>query len=1323
MKRRLTAVVLTALNVEMAAVLKRLSSTNTKKVRGGTRYVVGTLEGKYIDWTIAVAEIGEGNIGAAVEATIAIREFGPDVILFVGIAGGLKTEIPHGSVVVADRVYHYQTGKSGATLLGRPVVLPTWHSLAQLVRELIRSEWTANDPRPLVVLKPIAAGERVISSVDSDDYRLIQERFNDAAAVDMESAGFYTAAERNNRLPAVVVRGISDMVLDKTAERDAEWQPRASENAAAFATALLQAVGPDDLALAAEATSYVAPQTELLARLPPNVVESLSVALDSDTPHAEHVLGTLTAGAPAEVTVSRLLDFYSVNATTVSQPLWVALGEFAAAHQLNRDAAVAFNAAGVMATEGGAAWFARAALAYAAGAAPGDADAELSKARQEFATLDQTTQTLVSVIEAAIANDAEAIVSAASDQQYDSPLIDLILMQALGSTGDLDAAIELGRRNLERANVQATGAGVAHVMGTLLLHRSESQGGAGSDVRDLLEAQELGLRVRDIRRPWGGPSADGVDLAAVAALKLGDYQTVLAYGLPAPAGDATEEEAADPRLINLTANAAIALRRFNLARDLIARIDSEPDRVLATIDCDIAEGTVNQTTTTRLLELLAQPSLTSQDETTQFRLYLQVADLGLPLPDLSGLKDRESAEIITAKAELKSGAPDAAIPRLRRLVSPRGRAFLVNALVDLGRTDEAINVLRDSADRFGDSSYRYRAALLLGSVGRLHEARNEAQAALAVTRSGSRLAGKLRAVLVEANLRLRNWAEVVNQARAALDEGLDTADTRWALIWAQFSLRNLADARTAFRESRLKPRDEDDAILITQLLRTGPEEEGAVLELLDLADEYSGSEQVTAAVVMSVMEVARQLQLPESVRERLTSLSNAFFETWPNSHILYRIDASDINNLIDFIRKTLEPSTTQLQSIATRVELGQLPYGMLAAAAGRSVAEALVKVAAGSISSGEVDAAVRSQEDQIALAAANQNVVADTSAMIGVARTGIDPSTVASFFAAVSTTTATLDDAFIASDALRLRSTSTMGWDPRQGRPTLTEVDPAVADTWARDAEQLVDRIKLTNIRAPSDTERDPRLTANVVLDPVKLAKELGLPVWSDERTIRILARNEGVPAFGTMSVLDAMRSAQLITEDQLTAAALSFARNGYVDFGTDPTVFVELAEEESWRGILGGRLLSRPSAWLDAPVALRAFQLAVSKAMQTDPSAIAQWAFSAAMGAARSSAGRTNRCGVIPIIALSGLASTGLAPEAFKHILLGVRAAAEQLNCNDPLDGAANMLAEALRQNVPESGTGQNESIAAQNFVRAIQDLEPADRGRAFAIFLRGKQ
>ena len=88
---------------------------------------------------------------------------------------------------------------------------------------------------------PSPPGEVVHDSTTSDQAQVIHEHYNDAIAVEMESARVAQAAHLNQSLPVIVVRGISDRADGtKTITDGLDWQPKAAANAAAFAVALAQ---------------------------------------------------------------------------------------------------------------------------------------------------------------------------------------------------------------------------------------------------------------------------------------------------------------------------------------------------------------------------------------------------------------------------------------------------------------------------------------------------------------------------------------------------------------------------------------------------------------------------------------------------------------------------------------------------------------------------------------------------------------------------------------------------------------------------------------------------------------------------------------------------------------------------------------------------------------------------------------------------------------------------------------------------------------------------------------------------------------------------
>src|SRR5258708_21049435 len=103
------AVILTALPVEYEAVRAHLKSLQ-EEVHKGTVYERGSFIAGEWQWEIGIVQIGPGNSTAAFEVERAIAYFAPDIVLFVGAAGGLKDVAP-GDAVVATKTYGDEPGK------------------------------------------------------------------------------------------------------------------------------------------------------------------------------------------------------------------------------------------------------------------------------------------------------------------------------------------------------------------------------------------------------------------------------------------------------------------------------------------------------------------------------------------------------------------------------------------------------------------------------------------------------------------------------------------------------------------------------------------------------------------------------------------------------------------------------------------------------------------------------------------------------------------------------------------------------------------------------------------------------------------------------------------------------------------------------------------------------------------------------------------------------------------------------------------------------------------------------------------------------------
>ncbi len=253
MKKR-CVVILTALPLEYMAVRAYLEDIREEVHPQGTVYERGAFSSFQQVWDVVIGEIGMGGLNAAFEAERAIHHFEPDVVLFVGVAGGLK-DVQRGDVVAATRVYGYEPGKVEATgFRPRPSIGSSSYRMEQRARaEARRDDWLKRlkspltDSMPKSYVGPIVAGEKVIASTSSEIGQLLRENYSDALAVEMEGHGFLQATHANSRVESLIIRGISDLIDDKH-QADAEnGQQMAAQHASAFAFEILAKLDPQIL--------------------------------------------------------------------------------------------------------------------------------------------------------------------------------------------------------------------------------------------------------------------------------------------------------------------------------------------------------------------------------------------------------------------------------------------------------------------------------------------------------------------------------------------------------------------------------------------------------------------------------------------------------------------------------------------------------------------------------------------------------------------------------------------------------------------------------------------------------------------------------------------------------------------------------------------------------------------------------------------------------------------------------------------------------------------------------------------------------------------
>jgi nucleoside phosphorylase len=250
--------IVTALPEERDALLALLEPVQKIWQEGSPTYYRAEIpayaqDGKY---HVAVTMLNDmGNVEAAQHTTQAIHDLGPDYVLVVGIAGGVRGKVRLGDVIVARQVIYYEQAKlTPAGLDARPSAYPadptlldraqnymdlSWRDLIRASRPAKRGRKASQQEQSDTVFGVIATGEKVIA--DADVIAQLKRIHSKLVGVEMEAFGVAVAAANNRDRPRfMAIRGACDYA-DNT--KDDRWHRYAAESAAAFTIGFLRS-GP-----------------------------------------------------------------------------------------------------------------------------------------------------------------------------------------------------------------------------------------------------------------------------------------------------------------------------------------------------------------------------------------------------------------------------------------------------------------------------------------------------------------------------------------------------------------------------------------------------------------------------------------------------------------------------------------------------------------------------------------------------------------------------------------------------------------------------------------------------------------------------------------------------------------------------------------------------------------------------------------------------------------------------------------------------------------------------------------------------------------------
>lgn len=214
-----------------------------------TDYYVGKLTINGQNHEVIIGRTDQTNVNAGIETERAIEYIKPDYIFFLGVAGGLK-DVHIGDVVIGKDVYGFERGKAtDAGFLVRPNFGFSSYDMERIALVFANSDsWrdtmtTISHEKfntPIKIFSgTIAAGEKVDASEKSNLHQFLKLNCSHALAIEMEGLGFLEVCRHHPEIKSLLIRGISDLVENKSTADLSGSQNFASLNAAKFVLGLI----------------------------------------------------------------------------------------------------------------------------------------------------------------------------------------------------------------------------------------------------------------------------------------------------------------------------------------------------------------------------------------------------------------------------------------------------------------------------------------------------------------------------------------------------------------------------------------------------------------------------------------------------------------------------------------------------------------------------------------------------------------------------------------------------------------------------------------------------------------------------------------------------------------------------------------------------------------------------------------------------------------------------------------------------------------------------------------------------------------------------
>ncbi|MFE7140654.1 tetratricopeptide repeat protein [Streptomyces sp. NPDC057644] len=841
---------------------------------------------------------------------------------------------------------------------------------------------------------------------------------------------------------------------------------------------------------------------------------------------------------------------------------------------------------------------------------------------------------------------------------------------------------------------------------------------------DAQEALAVAVRVRNARREWFGDSAAAVVFAMRAALLSQDLATAWALSQPAPEGEANEQEAGDPRVVEESALFAALTGREQRARELLSIVTSPFVRaqVLAVIE----ERRAGSSEDAQVAEAWLRAWDAAEPGPQQLVAAMGVVESGGNLPELSHLKGDYPEAVADlerfAHAVRGTAGGDLSILRANANQNPTVAVKLAQQYQQLGDFEMAAATLRETATHLRDAQLMTLAARGYQRARNYEKAKECAESALRIAGEGWAAQGAMYELLVETESAAGNWDEATEAAIALLRLDPHNLDARWALVKCYVTRAQPEEAWQTLSEfgEPATPRGRDEAILWVQLgarLSPDPQFVGRALELMQ---KWPQDEELLGRFLSALLwRTATTQPMTADAAELLREASSDYLERFPDSVYFRALDASDPQAVLDELGESLrqDHEDEDRREIRERIEQGHFPVGMLALMSGRSYAEVCVRLTEGPPGLLASDPASDAQEAGAIRAALNRQVVMDTSAAVSLAL--FEPGVAERLLGScqmVVTTDQVVGDVFHALESFALRSDIAVVWSEEEARATLHAASEEQMNDLRRTlqcAAELVRRLR----RVPRpELRRLPWMSKDRApqawLTALDYAKEHNLILWCDDRALRIVARSVGVPAFGTPALIDACQREGAMAPQEAIVLRAELLRHFYMGMPFSSEVYKFAAQVDGWQARAVAHAIARPTAWGDAQAVVRLVLHGVAQVIDSEPDHAAAWLTSAYAGLWRATL-PNHRNANLQKLCIQTLTQPWVSASSLPFLLAGLRnGAAEVQSGDDPLVAA---LARYYAVLVGQLG----HPVAGTEFMNLFSNAVTEDKSAAARIVI----